>query len=666
MHSQTPARPALLGAALFALYAIATARLDEPHGMVNFWTWLGLALVVAAAVAAPLAAQRWSHQAQPWAYRHGVRLPLLVCAIGLGLLTSLRFYLFLRIGRDFAGATAALWLATIAALLAALVPSARPDPLAWLRAHRAELIGLGLLTLAGAALRLWELGALPRIINGDEGLIGTWAEDIGKASGILTMPFAAMDGVGTLYLATMQQVFALFGPTAFALRLLPAIAGTLAIPATYMFARQVAGQRVAIIAAALLTFSHVHIHFSRTVAVSYIYATLFVPLALYFLLSGLERRSALRLVLAVTMVGLHINTYVDGWVWLLLLPIMLVAWAVFDRSLFRGNGVPLAFFGLALALIITPMVIWGLSFPAEFYSRMTVDGTISSGWLANESQITGRPQIVILLDLLWQALGTFTHRPFIDFYGVGVPTLDPLAAGLWAIGLLIALWRTRERRILLLNGWFWAGVVALGPTTVPPSTYHYRLLVALPAAMVLAGLAADSLLTWARPLLGWLGWPGAAQQRRTGVALLTTALLVVAALNMRIYFGTFLPACRYETTQTRQAGLLGKYLHLHPSSVSAYVLTTPGSFRAGPFLSLDFLSGRMAVQNIDGPLADARPAELAGKFPQGLVVAAVPERADDLDRLSGWFPGGRYTVIQDCGEPALYLFEWRLPTVLSS
>lgn len=644
---------------VIAILTALTASLNSPRDWLNLWTWLGTILCAGLAISLPPLLRARLPWLRGFVEQYGIRLPLLVGAIGLGVVVSLRYYVFLRLGVDAVGVTVRLWFVTIALLIGAVLPTRRPTPYAWFNRHRGEVLALAALIGVGAVLRFWLLGVLPRIINGDEGLIGTWAQDIGRASGMLTMPFSAMDGVGTLYLAVMQQVIAVFGPTPFALRLLPALAGTLAIPATYLFARQILGPRVALIAAALLTFSHVHIHFSRTVAVSYIYATLFVPLALYFLITGFERRSPLRLVLCVLAVGIHINIYVDGWVWLALIPLILAAWWLIDRTIYAGQRGLLGLFAVATAVILTPMIIWASVFPAEFFARMAVDGTIASGWLANESVITGKPQLQLLGELLLTALGTFTHLPFVDFYGVGVPTLDPLSAALGVIGLMIALWRTWDRNIVALNGWFWAGVVALGPTTVPPSTYHYRLLVVLPAALILCALAFDVLLTYVGSLLGRLQQPAWPTGPRARAIMAAAALILIAALNVRIYFGTFLSNCRYETIQTRQAGLLGNYLSGLATPPTVYILPSADSFRAGPYLSLDFLSNRMPITNLDEPLTLGRPPELEHPLPDDLLVVVAPERAAELDQLREWFPNERWSARFDCGREAFYLFEWQ-------
>ena len=666
MHSSPPlsvrlrySQIAYLGAILLCVYAVSTLS-DEPRALLNLGTWLGLAAMLALTAYLSTSPLTWWTRINEWAQARGLRPVLLLLAVGIGLLTCIRFLLYLRIGTDFKSTTAMLWLTAAGLLVASAWPAQPLGVRAWAALHRRELLQVLGLTATAAALRFWKLGSVPKIINGDEGLIGMWAQDTTWASGILTTPFSAMDGVGTFYLRVMNTVFGLIGPTQFSLRLLPAIAGTLAIPATYLLARRLFSPRTALIAAALLTLSHVHIHFSRTVAVSYIYTTLFVPLALYFLLSGLERRSPLRMILSVLMVGLHINTYVDGWVWLVLLFLLLASWAIIDRGLFRGNAVPLAMFAVALVVIISPMVIWGVLFPAEFSSRMAVDGTFTSGWLETEAALTGKHQALVLGELFLAALGTFTQRPFIDFYGVGVPTLDKLTGIFWTFGLALALWQTFNRRVIVLNGWFWGGVVALGVTTVPPSTYHYRLLVVLPAAMIMAAHACDTLLRRVeREREQSLPNLSAAQLGSLQKGLAVVALAFIAYSNLTTYFGVFAGACKYETIETRQAGLLGRYLHGLPRETDVFVLPQEHGFRAGPFRSVDFLSGRMELTNIDEPLGAELPAALKGAGEDGLLVVAVPGRADELELVEAWYPGGQRMALLDCGSEALWVYDWR-------
>lgn len=162
----------------------------------------------------------------------------------------------------------------------------------WIRKNRVEIFTVAVVVLFAAAVRFYQLGALPRVLDGDEGSVGLSARQ--TVQGPLANPFALWENFGALYLQAINISLKLFGVNAFGLRLLPAIGGVLAIPSLYLLARWIGGRRIALIAVLILAFSHSHIHFSRIASVAYIQGTWLIPLELYFLISGLEKRQSWR------------------------------------------------------------------------------------------------------------------------------------------------------------------------------------------------------------------------------------------------------------------------------------------------------------------------------------------------------------------------------------
>src|SRR5512139_2953533 len=65
-----------------------------------------------------------------------------------------------------------IWLGGVATLIAGFAAGRTWDVRAWLKENRGELLFVALITLGAALLRFIELGNLPRVIDGDEGLIG--------------------------------------------------------------------------------------------------------------------------------------------------------------------------------------------------------------------------------------------------------------------------------------------------------------------------------------------------------------------------------------------------------------------------------------------------------------------------------------------------------------
>jgi hypothetical protein len=648
---------ALAGARLaimfLAVIGFGTFRF-VPFQMLNTGTALAVATLILALVFLPRYWSKWQDY-RAWAAERGIRLGPFVLASGLGLIAAIRFGIALSINGVFLGISLSLWCAGWILLLFALRPQKWTPLRAWFNTYKTELIIVGVMTLIGAGLRFYALGELPRAINGDEGLIGTWAQDIGRAGGALVMPFAAIDGVGTIYLWFMQQIIDVFGPVPLSIRLMPAIAGVLAIPAVYLFAREVTNPRVALIASALLTVSHVHVHFSRQVAVSYIYTTLSVPLSLYFLLTAMERRSAFRMVLSVLMIGIHINFYIDGWVWLVLIPLVLIAWFIIDRSIFRGNLATLLVGVIAAIIIIAPMALWGFFYPNEFASRMSLDGTFASGWLEREVASTGKSPLTILLGLGGFALATFYRDPFIDFYGIGVPTFDVISRVFWGIGLILVLIRTWNVRMVMLNGWFWGGVVALAVITIPPSTYHYRLLVVFPVACIFVGIAID----WVIENIEQIVTLKPVLNRYLEYGVIALFILAVTPININTYYGDFLDSCKFVGRNTRQADMYGTYLYSVPKDAKIYVLPTE-IFRYGTHRSVDYLSNRKAIQNIEAPLAEVDPSTLIDPSTASeLVVVTTTEREGELKQFENWFPNGEYVDLRACETAHIAIYKWK-------
>lgn len=636
-----------------AVIGIGTFRF-VPFQMLNTATALVVAALIVVLVFLPRYWSKWPGYSA-WAAERGIRLGLFSLAIGLGLIAAIRFAIALSINGSFLGVSLSLWCVSWILMLFALRPQRLIAWRQWFTTYKTEIIIVGLMTLIGAGLRFYALGELPRSINGDEGLIGTWAQDIGRAGGALQMPFAAIDGVGTIYLWFMQQLINLLGPIPLSIRLIPAIAGVLAIPAVYIFARKVTNPRVALIATALLTVSHVHVHFSRQVAVSYIYTTVSVPLSLYFLLTAMERRSPFRMVLSILMIGLHINFYIDGWVWLVLIPLILLAWFVIDRSIFTGNLATLGTGLIAAIIIIAPMALWGYFYPNEFASRMSLDGTFASGWMEREVEATGRSPLTILLGLGGLALATFYRDPFIDFYGIGVPTLDVVSRVFWGIGLFLVLFRTWDRRMVMLNGWFWGGVVALAIITIPPSTYHYRLLVVFPVACIFVGIAID----WVIDNIKQVFSLKPVMNRYLEYGVVALFVLAVTPINLNTYFGEFLDTCKFVGRNTRQADMYGTYLYSVPQDAAIYVLPTD-IFFYGSHRSVDFLSNRKQIQNINTPLAELDPSTLIDPSTSSeLVIVTTTEREEELKQFEAWFPNGEYVDLRACGTAHIAIYKWK-------
>ena len=537
-----------------------------------------------------------------------------------------------------------LWAGSALAYVAAFARSRFrwEDARTWLRAHRSELIGIGLITLAAASLRFYQLGSIPRVIDGDEGRVGQYA--LATRQNPLANPFVLVENLGGLYLQTIGFSLYALGQTPFALRLLPAIGGTLAVPALYLLGRQLFGIRVAFFAALLLALAHAHIHFSRTVAVAYIHGTWLVPLELYFFMSGLRQRSPIRLALGGLILGLHFNIYLTAQVVAALLLVYLLVAAWLCRPLIQQAARRVWIFWLGALLMALPMLVYVWRNPGEFFARLNEEGTFQSGWLANTMAETGQGAAPILFERVMHAFLSLNYYPAVDFYGSRIPLLDLVTSTLFVLGLGYALWRTRDAHYLLLNGYFWSMTLAIGLFSIPPSADSYRMLAALPAAILLATAGLDQIL--AILSLNDL------DRRIVRLGMSVFVIMAVLALNLRAYFFDFAEQCRYGgDRQTRFASYLGNYLRTLNRETPVYLLSDD-VFNYGTHSSVDFLSNNFPVANVPDPVTSLQALSKA-------VIIAVPSRVEELQTWTTAHPGGSLRREHDCEN--LMLLAYQMP-----
>jgi 4-amino-4-deoxy-L-arabinose transferase-like glycosyltransferase len=135
-------------------------------------------------------------------------------------------------------------------------------------------------------LRVWDLPALPPGLHHDEAIEGLNALEI--LDGSLRFWFPAGGGREPLFMYLAAGAVWALGPTALALRLLAAMAATLAVAASFALLRRAFDARVALLAATLMATSYWQVHTGRLGLRSALLAPL-AALAFALLLRGLDR-----------------------------------------------------------------------------------------------------------------------------------------------------------------------------------------------------------------------------------------------------------------------------------------------------------------------------------------------------------------------------------------
>ena len=510
----------------------------------------------------------------------------------------------------------------------------------WLKKNRNEILAVAAITLLAAAFRFYRLGGIPRILDGDEGLIGLAAQT--TTSGLLANPFSLWENFGAMYLQLINTSIGFFGVTSFALRLLPAIGGTLAIPSLYLLTRWIGGKRIALITALIIAFSHSHIHFSRIVSVAYIHGTWLAPLELYLLISGLEKRESWRTALGGVLVAIHFSIYLTAQVIIALVFVFMLLAFLFYRPWFKARLSQAMVFWGGFLIVILPSAFYIYRNTNEFLNRLAQNGTFQSGWIAGVVRETGQSAIEILFGRFVHAFLSLTYYPALDFYGSSSPMMSMISSTMFLAGLLVALWRIRNPAYLLLNGYFWGATFSVGIFAIPPSADSYRMLMALPSALVMAALGLDQVLE----LLGF-GW----KTSRNAYILSSSAVLVsLLIFNMWTYYGDFAGKCRFGGNLVgRFASYLGSYARVVDNELPIYLLSDSIYFY-GSHASTDYLSERRAITNFPDPIDMLEPIS-------GETIIANPERIPELEAWARLHPGGDLHYRYDCSNTILLAYQ---------
>lgn len=632
---------AVLGLALIGQFYLSLVQSDLQDALLFFAAAIALFVVLirrseaAPAEGASLLAR--ARRAVDRVRSEPVRAVLVVLGLALAY-TTVRF-MQARTGNDPYWDVFALWVASYTCYAAAFVRRPRLDLRAWLGAYGLEAVGVALLTVVAGGLRFWALGAIPDVVSGDEGIIGTVVMLVLR--GEIPNMLVTVYNQGALYMYLLAETVKLFGNNGLGLRFMAAVGGTLSVPLLYLLARRMFNARVAFIAAALLTVSHFHLHFSRVIVATGLQDALFAIVVFYLFLVGLEKRSAVPLVLAGIALGLSLHVYVGGRLLILLLLVLLGAVWLFDRPLVRENlGNLLAFVG-ALAIVAAPMTAWAIQYPQEFMSRFNQMGVLQSGWLAGEVNRTGQSAVLIVADLVRQAFLSVNHYPALVHYNSKDPMLDFVSSAMFILGMAYALYHVTRRQHLLLHGWFWSGLIGGGALVIVPSDNAYRILIIFPAVCLFVALGVDRLIAF-----------GSRGMAATGRAHFVPALVFVAlaaALNLKSYFVDFAPRCRYGDWATRFASHMGYYLGELGPAYKPYVVGVP-HVAYGIHKSVDFLSGGIPVTDVMDPLTGP-PTFVDPHSPA--VFFFTEERLGELAIVQNYMPGGRVERVFDCGKQLL-------------
>ncbi len=535
-----------------------------------------------------------------------------------------------------------LWLASIAALWAG----------AWSRNSQAcrlpgwpggELAVVGLLTIAGLAARILQLDSIPWLFTGDEGAASLTALEFvtGSRNNLFNIAWFSFPALAT-YLQSIP--IAAFGRSIASARLASTLAGCLAVAAVWWCARPLFGRLTALAAAAVMATFPLHIHFSRT-ALNNVWDSLSAALFLGALYRGwtTNRRSAF--LLAGCVLGLSQYFYTTARAWLLLLPAWIVIAWLRDRQKARVRLPGLFLLCLAALVVVLPLAGFYLLHPAEFLAPMNRVSMFGE-WGRLLIRLSGRTPLQTVWHQVSHALMGFGPWPMMGHFSPA-PMLLPLTAVLFWLGVVVLVGRRglgRHRWLLLLPA---ATILTAAVSDYPPASQRYLLVSPFVAMMIAlpAGQAAD----WLRAR-----WP----LRRAWIAVgLASLVAVVAALQLRFYFGEYSPSRQFGDPNTEIATQVARYLQQQGGARDVYFFGPPrmGYYSHG---TIEYLVPEATGHDVTEPLAG--PPTWSLTRPATFIF--LPERLSERVLVQRAYPGGvTSTARARSGAPLFYAYTFTPP-----
>lgn len=490
---------------------------------------------------------------------------------------------------------------------------------------------LGIL-IAAAILRLPNLDTIPGYIHNDEASNGLTARGVaqGQYLTLFTNGWASLPLLGYSWDALF---FKLFGDSLTSLRLSSAVLGLGSIVVVALLGRELFSVRAGLVAAALLTVFHVHIHFSR-VGHHYIQALFAVTLTLYLLVLWLRHGRHLAAVGAGILLSIDLQVYYAARVAYVIVPVV-IGYVLLssERDLRRQRLPAIGWLVLGWFVGVAPIGTFILGNWSDFTER-TREVLVLSGSTEARVHVYGmygtHDSVYILRTQLWRVLQAFNRvGDSSEQYGIGHPMLDPLSAAILPAALAYAVFRVRRAGFALCLIAFASILLVGGVSTIDPPFWP-RLIVIMPILALLLGAFLDGL--WqVVDQVPRLRWPAAA----AAFAL----LIAIANGNYTWYFTQFEPLIRTNSLAVPMD--VGKFLRPLHDSATAYGISNGGFYVTHQAIQL--LAPQVPGCDLTLSLSLQHCATPPG---HDNIFVIAPDGVSSIPALKKACPGGILTVLR--------------------
>ncbi len=482
-------------------------------------------------------------------------------------------------------------------------------PFAWLGRFWTP-VGLGLVALAAGFFRTFQLSSLPPGLDEASARIGV--QSLGLSTTNWLPHLNAANGYAALWVWMQAISIHLFGHNALALRLWPALLGTMAVVVTWLWLRDWFGLRIAWVGAFTMAVSPWAVTISRGGVVSAI-IVLLVPLTLW--LGGRVLRNpggwqylALGGVLAVDLLSGPI-----GWL-LAVCAIMLGLWRlVKERKLLaysRGRAAGLAVLGAGIAALA---YLVGTSLAAVTSMAHTLELVTAPATLGGN---------IVKVLLMFNVHGDENYRHNL----AGAPMLNAFVGLMLVTGLLVGISRLHQLRyrVLLTLTLIMLLPAFLTVKGLPNSSWAVG---ALPLIFALVGIGTSYMLE-----LWYATFPINSAARASGQAAIILLLALTFVQGYTQYFRAWAGSTAVYVAFNEGTVGIAEHLKTDKFSGERYVVSTTDQFPVIDYLDHGQLGYRVITT------ADLTALPVAGASRQFYIATSI--RDDAVKVLKAKFPGG--------------------------
>lgn len=391
-----------------------------------------------------------------------------------------------------------------------------------------EFILLFLVIVLAFTVRFVDLTQVPLHVDNDVSIMGLLSKSLVEKNNWTMIGMAP-----TNHQYSEHQIHSigmrLFGLNHYGLVMLSVLAGTATCVLTYFLGRALFNRWVGFVAAGLLSFDYVHIHFSRILFGPV--TTFFVTLGSLLLVLGLKGGQRLYFACSGISLGMGLLCYYSGRVGPVIVLVAFVYWWL-NRKTHPWVGFG-HWFLLAAGMLATfgPNLAYGLAYTDELHGRgnsVILWTDIAWKHLSLKYESGGSFWVVIFEQCKRTLLAPFYYPDESTICYLHKPMLGGLAAAglLLGTGFLLRRWKTLPSLYLL----GWVGLVFLlgGVLTIDPPFWPH-LNIAMPALALIAGLGLER---WSRRLILW----GGARLALIVPSLLAGLVLFLGVHQWEVYY----------------------------------------------------------------------------------------------------------------------------------